>query len=225
MISFIKDMIRIIILKIRLYKKNTILKSICIGKNVEIANNCRISKRVILEDNVSIDQFTYMNASKYWITVESNVKIGKFCSIGPGVFIGAGNHDYSFVTTHPILFNSIYDKFTGFSNETRKANGLKDKDLSTIIGNDVWIGQAAIIKRGICIGDGAVIAAGAVVVKDVPSYSIVGGNPAKVIKYRLDKSRIEKIKRNEENIWWNKSILDIKNIKFIYDIEKYVDTL
>lgn len=213
-------------LKLNLKRHNTILNSINIGKNVHIGNNCIISKRVILGDNVSIDNFTYLNSSKYWITIESNVKIGKFCSVAPGVFIGAGNHDYNFVTTHPILFDSYYDDVTNLNSEKRKANGLKDKDCATVIGNDVWIGQNAILKRGIRVGNGAVIAGGSVVVKDVPPFAIVGGNPAKIIKFRMSKERIEKVLENGEKMWWNKSITEIvSEIENMYDIERYVDTL
>lgn len=213
-------------LKLNLKRHNTILNSINVGKNVQIGNNCIISKRVILGDNVSIDNFTYLNSSKYWITIESNVKIGKFCSVAPGVFIGAGNHDYNFVTTHPILFDSYYDDVTNLDSVKRKANGLKDKDCITIIGNDVWIGQNAILKRGISVGNGSVIAGGSVVVKDVPPFAIVGGNPAKIIKFRMSKERIEKVLENDEKVWWNKSITEIASeIENMYDIERYVDTL
>ncbi len=213
-------------IKRKLKKKNTSINTVNIGNDVEIGSNCIISKRVILGDNVKIKDFTYLNSSKYWITIESNTKIGKFCSIGPGVFVGAGNHDYSFVTTHPILFDSYYDKVTGLNGSKRKATGLKDKDAETIIGNDVWIGQNTIIKRGIKIEDGAVIAGGSVVVKDVPAYSIVGGNPARVIKYRLSEEKRQILLKNKDKMWWNSTIDEIvTDISNMYDLEKYAENL
>lgn len=87
---------------------------------------------------------------------------------------------------------------------------IDDYKKTVVIGNDVWIGSNAIVLQGVTIGDGAVVAAGAVVTKDVPSYTVVGGVPAKVIKKRFDSS-IEK--RLKESQWWNK---DIKDIAFIF---------
>ena len=77
----------------------------------------------------------------------------------------------------------------------------KDK-IAILIGNDVWIGDHVILLEGIKIGDGAIIAAGSVVVKDVPSYAMVGGNPARVIRYRFKEDEIEYLKKIK---WWNKS--------------------
>lgn len=206
------------------YKKNdTIVKTINFEKDLKVGRHVSIAKRVILSNNVEIGDFTYLNASKYWITVESNTKIGKYCSIAPGVHIGAGNHDYQFVTTHPILFDKFYEKKFN-KNGIQKVNGLKDKDSFTIIGNDVWIGLNAIIKRGVTIGDGAVIAAGSVVCKDVPNYAIVGGNPAKIIKYRTSEENIKIMNNNEKSMWWNWSINELfNNVDYLYDFDEFIE--
>lgn len=203
-------------------KNNTFIKTHNIGDDFKIGHNCLISKRVMISNNVSIGNFTYLNSSKYWITIESKVKIGSFCSIAPGVHIGAGNHDYNLVTTHPILFNKYYLKY--LEKDIQRKDGLVDRDLETIIGNDVWIGFNAIIKRGIKIGNGAVIAAGSVVVKDVPDYAIVGGNPAKVIKYRTSEENINIIKQNENKMFWhwNKEKL-LNNFDKLYSFDDYID--
>lgn len=211
--------------KIKKYKKvGTIIKSFNIEENVKLGSNCLVNKRVILQDNVEVGNFTYFNANKYWITVESNVKIGSFCSIAPGVHIGAGNHEYTYVTTHPILFDKYYERKLNLPKNSQKTNGLKDKDKITTIGNDVWIGLNSIIKRGVKIGNGAIIAAGAIVVKDVPDYAIVGGNPARIIKYRTTDENIEYIKNIEDKMWWNWNNEQLRNnFDKLYDFDEYID--
>jgi chloramphenicol O-acetyltransferase type B len=120
--------------------------------------------------------------------------IGSYCSIGSGaVFIMAGNqgHQTQWVSTFPFYFQANIFK--------NSKNGY-EKIADTNIGNDVWIGSEAMIMPGINIGDGAVIASRAVVVKDVEPYTIVGGNPAVFIKYRFTKDEIEKLLSMK---WWN----------------------
>ena len=133
-----------------------------------------------------------------------NTKIGKYTALAPGVKIIRGQHPTShFVSIHPAFYslkrqygftyvdNQKFDEFR-YVDETEK--------YSVIIGNDVWISSQVMIIEGVTIGDGAIIAAGAVVTKDVPAYSIVGGIPAKVIKYRYDEYIIALLK---ELKWWN----------------------
>jgi carbonic anhydrase/acetyltransferase-like protein (isoleucine patch superfamily) len=91
----------------------------------------------------------------------------------------------------------------------------------TIIGNDVWIGARAILIDGITVGDGAVIGAGAVVTKDVPPYAIVGGVPAKIIKYRFEPEVIEFLLASQ---WWNKDRSWIEeNISLFSDVKRYME--
>ena len=120
--------------------------------------------------------------------------IGSFCSIGSGaVFMMAGNqgHNTQWASTFPFYFQANIFK-------TAK-NGF-EKAGDTTIGNDVWIGSEAMIMPGVTIGDGAVIAARAVVVKDVAPYTIVGGNPASVIKSRFSEKQIKQLLTMK---WWN----------------------
>jgi len=119
--------------------------------------------------------------------------IGSYCSIGSGaVFMMAGNqgHRKDWVSTFPFYFqaNIFKDAQNGF-----------EKMGDTIIGNDVWIGSEAMIMSGVTIGDGAIIAARAVVTKDVEPYTIVGGNPAVVIKKRFTENEIIQLQNMK---WW-----------------------
>lgn len=123
----------------------------------------------------------------------TKVKIGKYCSIAGGVTILlGGNHRTDWVTTFP--FSVYWHKVAGHiqGHLTTKGN--------VIIGNDVWIGWGAMILSGVTIGDGAVIGANALVTKNVPPYAIVGGNPAKIIKYRFDEDTINKLLAIA---WWD----------------------
>jgi acetyltransferase-like isoleucine patch superfamily enzyme len=121
--------------------------------------------------------------------------IGAFCSIGDNitVFLG-GNHRYDRVTTFPFghIHQGIFNNFNGAGHPA--TNG------DVVIGNDVWIGQGVTIMSGVKIGDGAVIAANSHIVKDVPPYAIVGGNPGKIIRLRFTEEQIEKLLRIK---WWS----------------------
>lgn len=126
-------------------------------------------------------------------------KIGRFCSIAPGVKIALGEHPLHHVSTHPFFFGSKNGfKFPDGVGSPRPLN--EKKYSAAVIGNDVWIGANAVICRGVTIGNGAVVAAGAVVTNDVAPYSIVGGLPAKHLKYRFDQVTIDALMASE---WWD----------------------
>ena len=139
-------------------------------------------------------------------TVINNAKIGCYSCIGPNVEIIFGQHPTKeFVSVHPAFYS--LRKQVGFTyvdkqkfDEYRYASG--SEKYSVVIGNDVWLGAGTKIMEGVTIGDGAIVAAGAVVVKDVPPYAIVGGVPAKVIKYRFPKDQIEFLLKLK---WWTRS--------------------
>lgn len=122
----------------------------------------------------------------------TTLKVGKFCSFAGDIkILLGGNHCTDIVTTYP--FNVLMP-----GNEHCKIPSTIKGDV--IIGNDVWIGTGATILSGITIGDGAVIGAESVVTKDVPSYSIYAGNPAKLIRYRFSKNIIDELTKLA---WWN----------------------
>jgi len=126
------------------------------------------------------------------------LKIGKFCSIANevSIYLG-GNHKTDWVTTFP---------FTEWPNFWSGASGIKGHPASkggVSIGNDVWLGGICVIMSGVTIGDGAVVGARAVVSKDIPPYSIVAGNPARIIRYRFNEEQVRALQRIK---WWDWSI-------------------
>lgn len=173
--------------------------------------NPRISLFAIISSNVIVDKTAYIyrgvkakgasiGAHSYVAanTDIENAEIGKYCSIADHCRIGMSSHSLQYLSTSPIFtqtLNALQERWT----ETDVFR-TKDQDERVVVGNDVWIGSHALIKGGVKIGDGACIAAGAVVVKDVPPYAIVGGVPAMIIRYRFSKEVIQKL---EEIKWWD----------------------
>lgn len=142
--------------------------------------------------------------------------IGRFCSIAPYVRTNTGVHPItsSFATTSPMFFSVIKQNGKTFADK----NIFNEVKSLTEIGNDVWIGENVFFAGGISIGDGAVVLAGAVVVKDVPPYAVVGGVPAKIIKYRYDSDTIDFLLRIK---WWDKKITWLQeNWMLLCDIER-----
>jgi virginiamycin A acetyltransferase len=124
--------------------------------------------------------------------------VGRYTSVATGLLVLNGSHPTKRKSSHPFFFNPDF----GFVNKR-----LNERRSKLVIGNDVYIGQnVALLPSVTQIGDGAVIAAGSVVVKDVPPYAIIGGNPAKIIKYRFTPDVIEKIQASK---WWEKNIEDL----------------
>jgi acetyltransferase-like isoleucine patch superfamily enzyme len=168
-------------------------------------NDTKIGNFNVLFQNVSIissfiGDHTYIqkNSKVY------NANIGKFCSIASNVTIGPGLHNIESVTTHPAFYLLNTPLVVKFPN--RDLFEIKKK--VTIIENDVWIGENVIIMDGVNVGTGSIIAAGAIVTKDIPPYTICGGIPAKIIRNRFSKEDIEFLL---ESNWWNWSIEKIKS--------------
>lgn len=141
--------------------------------------------------------------------IPSGTNFGNYCSVAEGVKIFRANHPSNYFTLHPLFYNPVM--------------GYVKKDLlerpSLNIGHDVWIGSSTIILPSVnYIGNGAIIGAGSIVTKDVPSYSVVAGNPAKLIKSRFTPDVIEKLEKSE---WWNLSKEDLIRNKI--ELEKLVN--
>jgi len=180
--------------------------------DVYIGDNVAIHGGVHLEHAI-IGNFSYVSNYSRLI----NVSLGSFCSIGPQVQIGLASHPSRvFVSTYPAFYS--HDN-VGCLQSFREDKIYDDSVLKTGIGNDVWIGSNVIIPGGIQIGTGAIVAAGSVVVRDVPPYAVVGGNPAKIIRYRFSDEQIRLLLESE---WWGWSIEKInQNVDAFSDIEKF----
>jgi acetyltransferase-like isoleucine patch superfamily enzyme len=152
-------------------------------------------------------------------------KVGKFTSIGPYVQVNEGRHPYEapFVSTSSAFISDIKRKGSQLTTKSffkEKKYADEANKYPIIIGNDCWIGQGCFFVGGITIGDGAVVLARSVVTKDVPPYAIVGGMPAKIIKYRYDEETRNFLLKFK---WWDKSdhwlkenhnlMIDIKALK------------
>jgi acetyltransferase-like isoleucine patch superfamily enzyme len=136
--------------------------------------------------------------------------IGRFCSIAPGVCIGDGDHPLDWLSSHPFQWGErgwvTFDTFRSHDWPVRTKPKRK-----THIGNDVWIGTNAVITMGVRVGDGAVIGAGAIVTRDVPPYAIVGGVPARIIRFRFPPETIARLLKLR---WWQYPVESLLGVPF-----------
>ncbi len=188
--------------RIYLKKKRNITyhKNVFIGFSVECEGNNGFGKNSsIVASKIGFGSYLAEGAKL------SKASIGRYCSIGPKVTCIFGKHpSNTFVSTHPAFFalKTPVD-FTYADNQYFEEFAIPNKDNhSIIIGNDVWIGANVSLMDGIKIGDGAIVAANALVTKDVEPYTIVGGVPAKIIKKRFNEEEIDFLM---ELKWWEKS--------------------
>lgn len=174
---------------------NENLRSVCFIKNVITRPNIIVGEYTYYSDADGPERFEERVTHHYEFLGDKLI-IGKFCAIAAGVefVMNGANHRMGSVTTYPFnIFGHGWEKATPTLEE------LPFKG-DTVVGNDVWIGQNVTVMPGVRIGDGAIVAAGSVVTKDVPPYTIVGGNPARVIKKRFDDGLIAYLL---ELKWWD----------------------
>ena len=168
-------------------------------------------KPTIRNPNIIVGDFTYIADSEFESHVTHHYEwlgdrliIGKFCQIAAGVefVMNGANHQMNAVSTYPFY------TLEGWEMKPPAKEMLPFKG-DTVVGNDVWIGQNAVILPGVRIGDGAIIGANSVVGSDVAPYTIVVGNPAKVLRKRFDDELIDMLLRFK---WWDRSIEEINSL-------------
>ena len=168
-------------------------------------------KPTIQNPNIVVGDFTYIADSEFESHVthfypwsRDKLIIGKFCQIAAGVefVMNDANHQMNAVSTFPFY------TLEGWDMEPLASPDMPFKG-DTVVGNDVWIGQNAVILPGVHIGDGAIIGANSVVGSDAAPYSIVIGNPARVLRKRFDDELIDLLLRFQ---WWDKSIEEINSL-------------
>lgn len=168
-------------------------------------------KPTIKNPNIIVGEFTYFSdvhfeehVTHHYDFNGDKLIIGKFCQIAAGVnfIMNGANHQMNAISTFPFYI------FSGWDQDVPPSSDMPLKG-DTVVGNDVWIGQNVTILPGVHIGDGAIIGLNSTVGCDVPPYSVVVGNPAKIIRKRFDDELIQLLLQFQ---WWEKSIDEINRL-------------
>lgn len=177
--------------KIYIGKGVYIKKTVLIG-DITIGEQCKLY-HVEMEGVIEIGKYTSIwGPDIYFNSALNPITIGNFCSIAKGTIFQEYNHNYRNFSTYFMEAN-LLNSPSGHANEVI-SNG------PITVGHDVWIGAQCVIMGGATIGSGAIVAANSVVIGEVPPYAIVGGSPAKLIKYRFNEETRKKLLETE---WWN----------------------
>lgn len=193
-----KRLIKMLLFKIKYRKTVSFDYSNNIGYNSYFEGNNKLGRNSFFSGLMGFA--SYMGDNCFFLG-----KIGRYTSIGPRckVIIGSHPYTYPFVTTCPAFYSKKKQCGSCFS-DSELINTMRFADVNNIypviIGNDCWVNSDVRIVAGVNIGDGAILLAGSVVTKDVPPFAIVGGVPAKVLKYRYKDEDIQFIL---ESKWWN----------------------
>lgn len=177
-------------IKLQLFNKRTGNKIFSINCSLDSikVSNVEVRERSIIDSQSSIGANSYIG---YGCCITKS-DVGNFCSIANMVSIGNGEHDVDKISTSSLFYDNPYSDLT---------------IGATKLGHDVWVGVGAVIRRGVTIGNGAVVGANSFVNKDIPPYAIVVGSPARVIRYRFSQSIIDKI---ESSQWFDFSLEEAK---------------
>jgi len=178
---------------------------------VRVEPPVRFGKSFQFNTSSSVGAFTYFYSG---LAVQC-ASIGRYCSIAGGVRIGDHEHPTDWLSSSPFQYNPDRFSFSEAANDydvlTEEEELHNFRKSGPTIGHDVWIGSRVTVLRGVTIGHGAVVASSAVVTKDVPPYAIVGGVPAKVIRYRFDEDQIAQLL---DLAWWRFSPNQLANIPY-----------
>jgi len=182
-----------------------------VGDNCHFGEGVHIGPRTTIVES-SIGKFTYTGPESYF----HQVTIGNFCSLGAQILAGLGRHPISYVSTYPAFYANKHPGALASIAESQ----IFREHLPINIGSDVWIGARAIVLDGVSVAHGAIIAAGAIVTRDVEPYSVVCGVPARVLKRRFDDLTIAELLRIA---WWERPLEWIReNREYFIDIDKFI---
>lgn len=173
-------------------------QNVTIGNNVTLGDGTTVYRDCVVGNGVSLGDYSYLNAGSLVLSGT----IGRFCSFSYACKVGMPEHPTNWMSTSPFLY--------GDENVLGLPGLWNDTSAPPLIGSDVWLGAGCIVLQGVSIGHGAIVAAGAVVTKDVPPYAIVGGVPAKVLKYRFPAEAVQDLLASQ---WWDLPFDRLKNLK------------
>ncbi|HCR98458.1 MULTISPECIES: CatB-related O-acetyltransferase [Halomonas] len=200
-----------------------------LGYPWKVKNVIKYGTELSFKKNLTIEPYSCMAQGRFYSAgafsycrsklIPPDFRVGRYCSIAPGVELSDQDHPLDRLSTHSFTFKEHAKKLAEKHNKKILVHGFKTLKEPPEIGNDVWIGKDALIKRGVRVGNGVVIAQRSIVTKDVPDYAIVAGSPAKIIRFRFDENLISRM--NSIN-WWNYSYFDFADID-VSKVEFFLD--
>jgi acetyltransferase-like isoleucine patch superfamily enzyme len=214
---------------------NAAMREFLRGANISLAHHNKldgviaIGQELRLAPSILVEPFATFEGGAFWNSgafsysrsqLPQETSVGRYCSIAWSCAVLGIDHPVDFISTHVFTFRNYFEtNIREHFGHAPKHAPFQSHRGPVAIGNDVWIGQNVLIQQGVTIGDGAVIAAGAVVTKDVPPFAIVGGTPARLIRYRFPEALIERIQRVA---WWQYHVADFDGLD-VTDPARFLD--